>query len=157
MIPLFNFFNEDNKKNGFSSSDNLFTAFHCKCVDPWLTKRKKTCPCCKRRVIPGRDREESGSESENENDGDSPGETTPLLAGGSGQPSTSGGSTFEHSGTGGHLFTIHPHCELITLHLCLSYEHSRSNAYMNNYPKDRQGFLEILVYAWFKLSQCYCH
>ncbi|XP_025078998.1 E3 ubiquitin-protein ligase RNF13-like isoform X1 [Pomacea canaliculata] len=71
--------------------------FHCKCVDPWLTKRKKTCPCCKRRVIPGRDREESGSESENENDGDSPGETTPLLAGGSGQPSTSGGSTFEHS------------------------------------------------------------
>jgi len=25
----------------------LFTAFHCKCIDPWLTEKKNTCPLCK--------------------------------------------------------------------------------------------------------------
>ncbi|XP_077083139.1 E3 ubiquitin-protein ligase RNF13 [Siphateles boraxobius] len=55
-------------------------AYHCKCVDPWLTKTKKTCPVCKQKVVP------SDGDSESESDsGDSGGEendvseNTPLL------------------------------------------------------------------------------
>ncbi|KAL8593959.1 hypothetical protein ACOMHN_021811 [Nucella lapillus] len=51
--------------------------YHCKCIDPWLTKRKKTCPQCKRRVIPGQD-SDSDSDGGEEEGGAS--ETTPLLA-----------------------------------------------------------------------------
>ncbi|XP_052830670.1 E3 ubiquitin-protein ligase RNF13 [Octopus bimaculoides] len=54
-------------------------AYHCKCIDPWLTKNKRTCPVCKRRVIP-RD-QDSASESDSEDDEISPAPTerTPLL------------------------------------------------------------------------------
>ncbi|BFZ06172.1 hypothetical protein BsWGS_09213 [Bradybaena similaris] len=52
--------------------------YHMKCIDPWLTKNKKTCPVCKRRVILDRDADsESGSDAENP----SGSENTPLLAG----------------------------------------------------------------------------
>ncbi|XP_048372967.1 E3 ubiquitin-protein ligase RNF167-like [Sphaerodactylus townsendi] len=58
-------------------------AYHCKCVDPWLTQTKKTCPVCKQRVI--RSPEDSDSEGEEggaerppeEEEEDS--ERTPLL------------------------------------------------------------------------------
>ncbi|XP_043079349.1 E3 ubiquitin-protein ligase RNF13 [Puntigrus tetrazona] len=55
-------------------------AYHCKCVDPWLTKTKKTCPVCKQKVVPS----DGDSDSESES-GDSGGEdnevseNTPLL------------------------------------------------------------------------------
>ncbi|MBN3285270.1 RN167 ligase, partial [Polyodon spathula] len=49
-------------------------AYHCKCVDPWLTQTKKTCPVCKQRVI--RTAEDSESDSGSEG-GES--ERTPLL------------------------------------------------------------------------------
>ncbi|CAN9500910.1 unnamed protein product [Ophioblennius macclurei] len=56
-------------------------AYHSKCVDPWLTKTKKTCPVCKQKVVPSQGDSDSDSE-----DGDSGpdeneevSESTPLL------------------------------------------------------------------------------
>ncbi|XP_068600685.1 E3 ubiquitin-protein ligase RNF167 [Brachionichthys hirsutus] len=62
-------------------------AYHCKCVDLWLTKTKKTCPVCKQRVTQNNP-EHSESDSEEDarerrvaegapSEGDS--ERTPLL------------------------------------------------------------------------------
>lgn len=64
-----------------------FSAYHCKCVDPWLTKTKKTCPVCKQRVTRN-NQEHSESESEDETggrgeeegtEGEADSERTPLL------------------------------------------------------------------------------
>ncbi|XP_053490455.1 E3 ubiquitin-protein ligase RNF13 [Ictalurus furcatus] len=53
-------------------------AYHCKCVDPWLTKTKRTCPVCKQKVVL------AGSESDSDSDSggdesDEVSESTPLL------------------------------------------------------------------------------
>ncbi len=84
-----------------------FAAYHMKCIDPWLTKNKRNCPVCKRKIALGDgDRASSDSESD-EDDGsgerDPAGENTPLLGasgGGAGPaPGTSrGGNTFTDSG-----------------------------------------------------------
>ncbi|KAJ8387414.1 hypothetical protein AAFF_G00156520 [Aldrovandia affinis] len=69
-------------------------AYHCKCVDPWLTQTKKTCPVCKQRVTrPNPEYSESESDGEA---GGAPGsdaevesERTPLLrASNPGSPSS---------------------------------------------------------------------
>ncbi|KAM8972705.1 E3 ubiquitin-protein ligase RNF167 [Pelodytes ibericus] len=65
-------------------------AYHCSCVDPWLTKTKKSCPVCKHRIF--RSEDDSDSESTGEaGDADhreeSDSERTPLL-----RPSPSFGS-----------------------------------------------------------------
>lgn len=65
----------------------LFLAYHCKCVDPWLTKTKKTCPVCKQRVTrPNPEYSESESEDgggrgdeEERTAGEAISERTPLL------------------------------------------------------------------------------
>uniref|UniRef100_A0A8C6XHC1 RING-type E3 ubiquitin transferase n=1 Tax=Naja naja TaxID=35670 RepID=A0A8C6XHC1_NAJNA len=49
-------------------------AYHCNCVDPWLTQTKKTCPVCKQRVVRSSEGEDGGSEEEQEDS-----ERTPLL------------------------------------------------------------------------------
>ncbi|CAL8364855.1 unnamed protein product [Lota lota] len=65
-------------------------AYHSKCVDPWLTQSKKTCPVCKQRVTrPNPDHSESESEEEEvevtarrrdmEDGGEGDSERTPLL------------------------------------------------------------------------------
>jgi hypothetical protein len=69
--------------------------YHCKCIDPWLTKNRKVCPVCKRKVLPNED--DSSSETE---DGTSSqiSENRPLLASssssGGGDGNAVGNSTF---------------------------------------------------------------
>ncbi|EDM14878.1 rCG50011, isoform CRA_c [Rattus norvegicus] len=52
-------------------------AYHCKCVDPWLTKTKKTCPVCKQKVVPSQGDSDSDTDSSQEENQVS--EHTPLL------------------------------------------------------------------------------
>ncbi|XP_029437748.1 E3 ubiquitin-protein ligase RNF167 [Rhinatrema bivittatum] len=60
-------------------------AYHCKCVDPWLTQTKKTCPVCKQRVIRTAEDSDSeaesqrGPEEEEEERSERDSERTPLL------------------------------------------------------------------------------
>ncbi|XP_028653998.2 E3 ubiquitin-protein ligase RNF13 [Erpetoichthys calabaricus] len=55
-------------------------AYHCKCVDPWLTQTKKTCPVCKQRPFRSDDDSESEVEEENNPEVGGSSERTPLLS-----------------------------------------------------------------------------
>lgn len=57
-----------------------------KCIDPWLTKNKRVCPICKRKVF-AHDEPRQDSDSDSDTD-----DTTPLIR--SGARGTQGG-TFE--------------------------------------------------------------
>lgn len=57
-------------------------AYHTKCIDPWLTKNRRVCPVCKRKVI-------TGDERPSDLDSDSDDESSPLVNSDSG---TQGGT-----------------------------------------------------------------
>jgi E3 ubiquitin-protein ligase RNF13 len=61
------------------------TAYHSKCIDPWLTRNRRVCPVCKRKVFAAG---EQVTETESESDTD---DTSPLI-----RPSSYGtqGGTF---------------------------------------------------------------
>ncbi|XP_060082690.1 E3 ubiquitin-protein ligase RNF13-like [Ylistrum balloti] len=71
-------------------------AYHCVCIDPWLTKNKKTCPVCKRKVIPGSN-PDSDSDSDEDNGNQSTSERAPLL-GNNNNTRPARRSTFDNSG-----------------------------------------------------------
>ncbi|KAG9461416.1 E3 ubiquitin-protein ligase RNF167 [Eleutherodactylus coqui] len=59
-------------------------AYHCGCIDPWLTKTKRNCPICKYRVLRSEDDSDSDDGGPEVADGergteDSDNERTPLL------------------------------------------------------------------------------
>uniref|UniRef100_A0A4W5JRJ5 E3 ubiquitin-protein ligase RNF13 n=1 Tax=Hucho hucho TaxID=62062 RepID=A0A4W5JRJ5_9TELE len=54
-------------------------AYHSKCVDPWLTKTKKTCPVCKQKVVPSAGDSDSDSEGDSGAEENEVSESTPLL------------------------------------------------------------------------------
>ena len=54
-------------------------AYHIKCIDHWLTKRKRTCPICKRKLFPGDHDTDSESGTESESDNEATNEVAPLL------------------------------------------------------------------------------
>jgi E3 ubiquitin-protein ligase RNF13 len=63
------------------------------CIDPWLTKGRRVCPICKRKVLVAEERVRAESDTDTEDEG------APLLAASSNPQSTSGEETFVQQGT----------------------------------------------------------
>ncbi|XP_053980296.1 E3 ubiquitin-protein ligase RNF167 isoform X1 [Hylaeus volcanicus] len=71
-------------------------AYHVKCIDPWLTKNRRVCPVCKRKVFAA---DEQVVTDESDSDAD---DTTPLFRDG-------------HRGTQGGTFTSHENPWLVRI------------------------------------------
>uniref|UniRef100_A0A5S6QYJ1 RING-type E3 ubiquitin transferase n=1 Tax=Trichuris muris TaxID=70415 RepID=A0A5S6QYJ1_TRIMR len=60
-------------------------SYHCGCVDPWLLKRRKVCPICKRNVLGGI---ADDTDSDSLDEQATPNESSPLLSSGGEDSST---------------------------------------------------------------------
>lgn len=77
-------------------------AYHCKCVDTWLTQTHKTCPVCKQRVLRSASDSDSETETAGEENDERESERTPLLqASSSSGPHSFGTIGVPHHGTQG--------------------------------------------------------
>lgn len=113
-------------------------AYHTKCIDPWLTDNRRTCPVCKRKVaLKG-----ITSDSDSDSDAESTSERTPLIRSDrSGALQTDGGTfsgSLQRSAAlveNGGLSTIYPDSdsssengEMYQSAVGPSFEHSESGA-----------------------------
>lgn len=62
---------------------SVSAAYHTKCIDPWLTRNRRVCPICKRKVFAADELPIEGSESDSDTDND---ERTPLVRSETSQP-----------------------------------------------------------------------
>ncbi|CAH1721856.1 E3 ubiquitin-protein ligase RNF13 isoform X1 [Aphis gossypii] len=68
-------------------------AYHCKCIDPWLTRNRRFCPICKRRVY-GNNEDLHSVAYSSDTDSDEPNDRTPLVTPGINNSNSLGVGTF---------------------------------------------------------------
>ncbi|KAL4113426.1 hypothetical protein QTP88_017047 [Uroleucon formosanum] len=69
-------------------------AYHCKCIDPWLTRNRRFCPICKRRVYGNNEDLHAVAYSSDTDSDEQPNDRTPLVAPGITNSNSLGVGTF---------------------------------------------------------------
>jgi hypothetical protein len=82
-VPL-----NSNRLDEMYTENLLFAAYHSKCIDPWLTKSRRVCPVCKRKVFARDERIMSDTDSDTDD------ERAPLVTRSPAFSAGSAGGTF---------------------------------------------------------------
>ncbi|GLH05492.1 Protein goliath [Gryllus bimaculatus] len=70
-------------------------AYHTKCIDPWLTRNRRVCPVCKRKVF-AHDEQRPSDDSDSDSEGGlTTDDTTPLVRHSLQRPPVTQGGTFQ--------------------------------------------------------------
>ncbi|XP_022160265.1 E3 ubiquitin-protein ligase RNF13 isoform X1 [Myzus persicae] len=69
-------------------------AYHCKCIDPWLTRNRRFCPICKRRVYGNNEDLHAVAYSSDTDSDEQPNDRTPLVSPGINNSNSLGVGTF---------------------------------------------------------------